>query len=135
MKSVFFYGLFMDKDLLSEKGLNPKNVRQACLTGFGLRIGERATLEQSQEECSYGTVIELESNEVESLYSGESVADYVPYPMKITDSNGETIDAISYILPMEKVSGTNSTYAGNLTVIAKKLGLPEDYIKEIEGWI
>ena len=50
----------MDGDVLKDKGLNPHNIKRACLTGFGLRIGERATLEQSEEECSYGTLMQLE---------------------------------------------------------------------------
>lgn len=134
MKSVFFYGLFMDPEFLKEKGLHPQNVRLARLNGFGLRIGERATLEQSREECSYGTVMEFEGSELDTLYSGESVSDYVSHPMKITDSNGQTIDAICYILPKDKVSGTNSEYAVKLAVVAEKLGLPGNYIKEIKGW-
>jgi hypothetical protein len=36
---VFFYGLFMDADLLRSKGVHPENVRQACAPGFALRIG------------------------------------------------------------------------------------------------
>jgi hypothetical protein len=41
---VFFYGPFMDEELLRAKGVQPANPRQACVRGFALRIGERATL-------------------------------------------------------------------------------------------
>ena len=40
---VFFYGLFMDTELLRAKGVDPVNVRSACIPGFALRIGQRAT--------------------------------------------------------------------------------------------
>jgi hypothetical protein len=41
---VFFYGLFMDADLLRTKGAEPVKIRPACAPGFALRIGQRATL-------------------------------------------------------------------------------------------
>jgi hypothetical protein len=41
---VFFYGLFMDVDLLRSKGAQPENPRLASVSGFALRIGQRATL-------------------------------------------------------------------------------------------
>lgn len=135
MKSVFFYGLFMDKDLLKEKGLSPYNMKKAYLAGFGLRIGERATLERSEKECSYGTVIQLESDELENLYGSDGVTDYVPQTVLVTEMTGETIEAVSYILPMEYISGSNSKYAMTLAGIAKKLDLPEEYIKEIEACV
>ena len=135
MKSTFFYGLFMDEDLLKKKGLNPHNLRKAYLAGYGLRIGARATLEQSEGERSWGTIMQLESDELESLYKGDGVADYVPQTVQVTETTGETVEAVSYILPMVNILGSNSTYAMTLVGIAKKLNLPEDYIKEIEAWI
>ncbi len=35
---VFFYGLFMDADLLRAKGARPENIRVASVPGFALRI-------------------------------------------------------------------------------------------------
>ena len=122
----------MDQDLLKEKGLHPHNVKKVYLTGFGLRIGERATLERSEGECSYGTVMQLENDELKDLYGSDGVADYVPQAVLVTGMTGQTIEAVSYILPMEDVSGSNSSYALTLADIAKKLYLPENYIKEIE---
>jgi hypothetical protein len=41
---VFFYGLFMDAELLRAKGTAPGGIQQASVPGFALRIGQRATL-------------------------------------------------------------------------------------------
>src|SRR5258705_14000246 len=41
---VFFYGLFMDADALRAKGLHPVDPRAACVRGFALHVGQRATL-------------------------------------------------------------------------------------------
>lgn len=40
--AVFFYGLFMDAQMLRERGLQPQAERRARLDGFALRIGKRA---------------------------------------------------------------------------------------------
>ena len=135
MKSIFFYGLFMDDDLLKEKGLNPGNPKLAHVPGYGLRIGERATLEPSEDERAFGLIMNLGSKELGLLYGEENVADYVPKQMVAIDMQGKTREVISYILPMELISGSNSEYARSLALTARKIGLPDDYINEIEKWL
>jgi len=44
---VFFYGLFMDEELLRGKGLEPEGGEISAIDGFALRIGQRAALVQS----------------------------------------------------------------------------------------
>lgn len=41
---VFFYGLFMDADLLRARGLTPEGGELAAVDGLALRIGQRAAL-------------------------------------------------------------------------------------------
>jgi len=41
---VFFYDLFMDRDLLMKKGIKPSNPRIACLPDYELKIGTPASL-------------------------------------------------------------------------------------------
>lgn len=79
--------------------------------------------------------MELDSNELQILYGSDDVEDYVPQPVQANTMVGEPLEAISYILPMEKISGSNSEYAIKLASIAKKLNLPDFYINEIEAWI
>ncbi len=135
MNSIFFYGLFMDGDLLREKGLHPANHKLAHVAGYGLRIGQRATLELSQYERAFGSVMDLGSEELGVLYGEKSVADYVPEQLVAIDMRGKSLEVTSYILPMKLVSGSNSEYARLLALSARKIGLPDDYITEIETWI
>jgi hypothetical protein len=135
MTTVFFYGLFMDKDLLVDKGLHPSDSRIAYVVGYGLRIGERATLENSVSERAFGSIMQLHNEELELLYSEKSVADYIPEEITAIDDEGHSLDVISYILPMENVSGSNSKYAKALSLAARKIGLPIEYVAEIEKWI
>ncbi len=47
MTKIFFYGLFMDRSLLTEKGLHPEIIGPAVLPDYRIHIGERATLLRS----------------------------------------------------------------------------------------
>jgi hypothetical protein len=56
---VFFYGLFMDEELLRGKGLEPEGGEIAAIDGFALRIGQRAALVPTPGAKVYGLVFSL----------------------------------------------------------------------------
>ena len=66
--AVFFYGLFMDADLLSTKGVNPSHISAASVPGFALRIGQRATLLRDPGGRAHGILMELTHAEIDQLY-------------------------------------------------------------------
>lgn len=124
----------MDTDLLIRKGLRPEAAEPAKLAGHGLRIGDRATLEKSAHERVYGVVIQLRDKDLELLYSEKSVADYIPEVVVANGFAGTEIPAICYRLPMHLLSGKNLAYAASLAIVARKIGLPGEYVKEILYW-
>ncbi len=128
---VFFYGLFMDESLLVTKGIKPTEVKIGFVDGFGLRIGERATLVRRAGSRAYGAVMEIAPGEATELYAEESVADYVPEPVIVELADGTQVEAICYNLPGDKVTGTNREYAESLLDVATRLGLPDSYLDEI----
>jgi hypothetical protein len=128
---VFFYGLFMDANLLAEKGIFPQDAAIGHVEGFSLCIGERATLLRTAGARAYGVVMEISSGEAKDLYAESSVADYVPESVTAELMDGSKVEASCYILPSEKVTGTNKDYAEALLKVARKLGLPEAYLAEI----
>src|SRR4029453_2962436 len=90
---VFFYGLFMDADLLRTKGIVAVNPRPARLEGFGLRIGKRATLVPNDNECSYGIVMTLTHQDLKTLYLAPGLEEYVPEAVSCKTPSGETVCA------------------------------------------
>lgn len=90
---VFFYGLFMDSNVLKQKGIEISNPRKAFLQNYKLVIGNRASLIPSENERSYGILINIESEKVDSLYSESSVNDYTPEKVLVTIESGELISA------------------------------------------
>jgi len=134
MITVFFYGLFMDENLLKTKGLDPSGIEKAWIEGFGLRIGERASLVKSKTERAYGLIMLMSHKELKELYSEKSVSDYVPENVTATTSNNKELIATTYNLPAEKLAGQNVQYAASLAKLVKNLGFPSEYIEEIEKW-
>ena len=130
--SVFFYGLFMDPELLRAKGLEPKNARRAGVRGMRLRIGERAALEPATDGVVYGMLFELTQDEIERLYSEPSVAPYRPEAVLAEPEAGEPLAALCYNLP----SGPSShepdlEYVRKLRELATRLSLPAGYVSSI----
>ena len=128
---VFFYGLFMDEGLLATKGIEPSEVEIGFVDGFGLRIGERATLVPRAKSRAYGALMEIASSEVARLYAEESVAGYLPEPVIVELKNGAQVEATCYNLPVDEVTGTNDEYAAALLELATRMDLPESYLDQI----
>jgi hypothetical protein len=130
---VFFYGLFMDADLLRSKGVHPENVRQACAPGFALRIGQRASLIRDAHSRAYGVVMSLTHAEIDQLYSETSVQAYRPEAVLIELSDGSQSPVLSFnLVEPPKPEERNPEYAAKLRSLAQLLGLPQEYINAIQ---
>ena len=130
--AVFFYGLFMDQSLLSSKGISPSRATMGYIEGYGLRIGSRATLVPDEDNRAYGILMTIGAEDVETLYSEESVADYVPESVAIQLPDGTLESALCYNFPESKLAGTNPEYANALLSLAGKLGFPGPYLQQIK---
>ena len=129
---VFFYGLFMDEQLLATKGFTSAATRAGFVEGFELRIGERATLLPCSGARAYGLLMQLDPTDVADLYGEKSVADYAAETVLVKLADGAEVTATCYNLPIEKVAGTNKEYAASLHALATSLGFPESYLEQIK---
>lgn len=129
---VFFYGLFMDEALLRAKGLHPENRRAASVDGFRLVIGERATLVASAGAIVYGVLYSLARDEVDALYSEESVSAYRPEVVGARLAGGGVARALCFNLPVPPAPGErHPQYAAKLRELAGRIGLPPAYVSSI----
>lgn len=129
--AVFFYGLFMDESLLASRGIRPSRATVGHVDGYGIRIGRRATLVPDETSRAYGMLMTIRAEDLRSLYSEESVADYVPESVSVRLPDGTVVPAVCYNLPEGKLEGTNPQYASALLVLAGNLGLPSSYLQQI----
>jgi len=129
---VFFYGLFMDPDMLRAKGLHPTNVRQACVVGMALHLGQRAALVPDASKSVHGFVMQLFQEELDRLYADISVAAYRPENINVRLTSGEDMTALCYNLPIPpKPDERNPEYAATLRDLGRRLGLPQQYLESI----
>jgi hypothetical protein len=129
---VFFYGLFMDAELLRANGLHPANGRQACVSGMALRIGRRATLVPDPARSVYGFVFGLSHQDVERLYAEPSVSAYRPEAVIARLADRSCVPALCFNLPpSNETDQANPEYAEKLRAVASRLGLPADYAASI----
>jgi Gamma-glutamyl cyclotransferase, AIG2-like len=130
---VFFYGLFMDQDLLRAKGLAPTGAEPAWVKGLSLRIGRRAALVPEASGRVHGVVMSLTLAELEQLYSEESVRAYQPHAVLAQLAGGGVVAALCYNLPNPPpASERNPEYAAKLRSVALKVGLPAEYIRSLQ---
>ena len=131
--NVFFYGLFMDESLLREKGLRPEGRRVARVENFRLVVGGRATLVPREGGEVYGVLFSLTPDEVDALYSEESVSAYRPEAVCAQPADGTVVPALCFNLPAPPAPGErNPQYAAKLRALAARLGLPADYVSSID---
>ena len=130
---VFFYGLFMDKELLRKRGFDPTNERVASVRGFALRIGQRATLVPSADHVAYGVVMSLSHEAIDALYSEASVRVYRPEAVLARFSDDALAPALCFNLPLPPGPDEhNPEYAAKLRALASQFGFPADYVASIQ---
>lgn len=129
---AFFYGLFMDVDVLRQSGVNPANPRRAYVAEFALRIGQRATLVPSPGARAYGMLIALTHAELERLYNAAGLEHYRPEAVLAQPIEGNAIPALCYNLVQAPESHErNPDYALRLKSVLTKLGFPGDYVASV----
>ena len=130
---VFFYGLFMDEELLRTKGITPLRAQVASVDGFVLRIGQRATLVPAEDGRVHGVVMSLTLAELDRLYSEPSVRAYEPQAVLVHLAAGGVIAALCYNLsPPPASTERNPEYVTKLRAVAQKVGLPAEYVASLQ---
>ena len=130
---VFFYGLFMDEDLLRAKGLEPEGAELAAVDGLTVRIGQRAALVPAAGGRVHGVVFSLTLSELDRLYAEPSVQAYRPEAVLARLASGGLIAALCYNLPQPpSPDERNPEYAAKLRAVAQKVGLPAEYVSSLQ---
>ncbi len=122
----------MNKDVLIKNGVNPLNPRKGYLNDYTIKIGNRASLIPCKKEKAYGIIMTINDEELVTLYSEKSVADYIPEKVRIIMNTTESVIATCYNLPLELLTGTNELYAKSLYKLSKNLNFPDEYLSIIQ---
>jgi hypothetical protein len=129
---AFFYGLYMDLDVLREAGVAPLTPQKAYVDGFALRIGRRATLLPSSGARAYGMLYAVTHAELDRLYAAPGLERYRPEAVMARPLEGAPTPALCYNLreapePHER----NPEYAARLQRALTRLAFPPEYVTSV----
>ena len=124
LQEVFFYGLYMDPEILKSKGVQPRNPRIASVKGYKLKIGNMVALLRSENSEANGLVYSLTHADIDTLYSKSGLDMYVSEAIMVTISTGETLAALTcnLLVPPEEHEN-NQEYREKLNLCMKKLNV------------
>ena len=129
---VFFFGLFMDEDVLRGRETQPVNPRRGHVEGFALRIGRRAALVPRPGALAHGMVFGLTNEELERLYAEPGLDRYRPQAVLVRLAEGGVIPALCYNLPeAPQPAEGREEYAARLRDVLTRLGFPKEYVASV----
>jgi len=129
----FFYGLFMDVDLLNEMDIQAFDLRPAFVDGYALHLGVRATLVPAEGHKAYGMVIAMTHADLDMLYGAPGLKQYRPEAVLAQVLSGDSLPALCYNLPEPPPpEEANEEYAGQLRSVLAKLKFPPEYIDSVK---
>jgi hypothetical protein len=129
---VFFYGLFMDIDILRQAHVAPLDPRPAYVEDFALRIGQRAALVPAAGGRVYGMLFALTDSELERLYVAPGLEQYRPETVLAHIIGGAAAPAVCYNLrEAPRTHERNPEYAARLERVLRKLGFPQAYVASV----
>jgi hypothetical protein len=134
---VFFYGSYINTDVLREVNLVPASVVVAKVSGFDIRIAPRANIVRSPRDCVYGILATATHQELGRLYAhakdvlGET---YLPEAILAEAADGTWRPAMTYICPAMLSRPAERAYVERIAGPARRLGFPTWYVERIESF-
>jgi hypothetical protein len=135
---VFFYGSYINFDVLKEVDLVPDEWEVAHAPGFDIRIAPRANLIRSDEHVVWGINATATHAELTRLYvdHAQSVLGqtYLPEAVLTYSADGKVRAAMTYICPAMKPRPAELAYVERIAGPARRYGFPDRYIQRIESF-
>ena len=131
---TFFYGSFINLDVLAKYGVTPKNVETVELTGFDIEIAPLANLVWNDEKSVHGILTMVTHADLETLYSLDWVGRYYPYPVVVETQTDELAMALCYIAFNDEKSPPTNEYVMSIITAAEGHGFPQSYIERLESF-
>jgi hypothetical protein len=130
---VFFYGSFINREVLARGGLVAERIDVGKLWGFDIRIETLATLVRSDRHCVYGIVCRATHAELRSLYGQDWLGGtYLPEAVLVETEGGRLLPALCYIAPTRPPAAPAADYLDWIIGPAREYGFPDWYIQRLE---
>src|SRR5262249_17712645 len=127
---VFFYGSFINLDVLRGAGLVPDRVEVARLSGFDIAIRPLANLIRSDQDSVYGILVAASHAELGRLYDyarDQLGGLYLPEAV-LAETSGAWRPALCYLAPQLEPRTAANDYLDRIVVAARQHGFPAWYL-------
>jgi hypothetical protein len=134
---TFFYGSYINLDVLREVNYVPEQSEVARLAAFDILIRPRANLVRSNQHSVYGILATGTHAELGRLYAhakdvlGET---YLPEAVLAETLDGEWKPALCYICPAMNPRPATDDYIDRIVVPARGYAFPDWYIQRLESF-
>lgn len=134
---TFFYGSYMNFDVLKEVDYIPEHWEVARLNGYDIHIQPRANLMRSDQHCVYGIVATATHPQLTRLYAhaqdvlGEI---YLPEAVLVETLAGKWRPALCYICPVMEPRPAANDYVDRIVKPAREFGFPGWYVAHLESY-
>lgn len=132
---AFFYGSFINFDVLTQVDYIPDHYEVAKLPRFDIRIQPLANLVYSDERSVYGVVATATHQQLRRLYDyaeTELGGTYLPHAVLAETVTGTWRPALCYIAPSMQAAPAANDYIDRIVGPARQLGFPDWYIARLE---
>ena len=134
---TFFYGSYINLDVLAEVGLRPSDHEVARLSGFDILIRPLANLIRSDQHAVYGIVTTATHAELERLYRhAENVLGgvYLPEAVIVETRDGKVRPALCYLSDHMEAHPATDDYVNRIVQPAREYGFPDWYIARLQSF-
>jgi hypothetical protein len=134
---TFFYGSFMNPEVLAQADVHPTQMQMGRVDGWRLDIAPRATLTPASDSCVYGILAQLTHPELDKLYAKDwfGFGSYLPEAVLVTLAAARPVPAMCYVAWRTEGGKPSAEYLEKMLSIARKHAFPEEYIRHIESFV
>ncbi len=134
---TFFYGSFINLDVLRHLNLVPERYEVAKLNGFDICIQPLANVVRSDQHSVYGIVATATHRELYALYAYAQTGlggTYLPEAVMVETLGGLWRPALCYVAPSMEPGPTTNDYLDRIIKPAQAFGFPEWYIERLNSF-
>jgi len=135
---VFFYGSYINFEVLAEAGIDERPYEAARLPGYRLVIQPLANLVPDAASQAYGILTKLSHPELDRLYNEHALrklgAEYKPEAVLAFNIENALMPALCYMAHDMRPAAPDPDYVDRILDPAREYGFPADYVADIEAF-
>lgn len=134
---TFFYGSFINLEVLAQVGYVPEEVEVARLDGFDIRIRPLANLVPSDRDCVWGILAPGTHAELDRLYRYAETGlggRYLPEAVLARTRDGRWRPALCYLAPEMDERPPEEAYLERILTPARAWAFPAWYLRRLESF-